>query len=56
MFTLEEALAHCGIGNIVGTLVDDYNTNALVIQNNQAIANAGLPLCVHVNQSYAGVS
>ncbi len=55
VFTLEEALAHCGIGNIVGTLVDDYSTNQLVIQNNHSIANAGLPLCVHVNQSYAGV-
>ena len=55
LFTLEEALAHCGIGTIVGTLVDDYSTNALVIQNNTAIANAGLPLCVYCNQSYPGV-
>ncbi len=55
LFTLEEALAHCGVGNSVGTLTDDYSTNALVIQNNQALSTAGLPLRVHVNQSYAGV-
>ena len=55
LFTLEEALAHCGIGTIVGTLTDDYSTNALVIQNNTALANAGLPCAIYCNQSYAGV-
>ena len=37
LFTLEEALAHCGIGTIVGTLTDDYSSNAFVNQNNQAM-------------------
>ena len=55
LFTLEEALAHCGIGSIVGTLTDDYSTDALKIQNNQALANAGLPTAIYCNQSYAGV-
>ena len=55
LFTLEEALAHCGVGTIVGTLTDDYSTNAFVISNNQAIANAGLPLAIYCSRSYAGV-
>ena len=55
LFTLEEALAHCGIGNISGQLTDDYSTDALKIANNQALANAGLPLAVYCNQGYSGV-
>jgi len=55
LFTLEEALAHCGIGTIVGTLTDDYSTSALLIQNNTALSNAGLPIAIYCNQSYAGV-
>ena len=46
LFTLEEALAHCGIGTIVGTLTDDYSNNALVISNNTALPNAGLPMAI----------
>ena len=53
--SLEEALAHCGIGTIVGTLTDDYSISALVISNNQALANAGLPLAIYCSQGYAGV-
>ena len=55
LFTLEEALLHCGIGNVAGTLTDDYSSDALKIQNNQALANAGLPMAIYCNQSYAGV-
>ena len=55
LFTLEEALAHCGIGTIVGTLTDDYSTDALKIQNNTALSNAGLPMAIYCNQGYAGV-
>ena len=55
LFTLEEALLHCGIGIVAGTLTDDYSSDALKIQNNQALANAGLPMAIYCNQSYAGV-
>ena len=55
LFTLEEALSHCGIGNIVGQLVDDYSTTANKTLNNQALANAGLPIAVYCNQGYSGV-
>ena len=55
LFTLEEALAHCGTGNISGQVTNDYSTDAVKIANNQALANAGLPLPVYCNQSYAGV-
>ena len=46
LFTLEEALAHCGIGTIVGTLTDDYSTLAARQAVNLALSNAGLPICV----------
>lgn len=55
LFTLEEALSHCGIGNIVGQLVDDYSDGTKVAAVNQALSTAGLPIAVYCNQGYAGV-
>ncbi len=46
LYTLEAALAHIGIGTIVGTLTDNYSTLALRQSNNAALATAGLPICV----------
>ena len=47
LYTLEAALAHIGVGSIVGTLTDDYSTLAARQAVNQALANAGLPICVY---------
>ena len=55
LFTLSEALSHCGIGNIVGQLVDDYSDSIKIASINQALANAGLPIAVYCNQGYSGV-
>ena len=55
LFTLEEAFSHCGIGNIVGQLVDDYSDSTKIAAVNQALANAGLPIAVYCNQGYSGV-
>ena len=46
LYTLEAALAHIGVGSIVGTLTDDYSTLAARQAVNTALANAGLPICV----------
>ena len=55
LFTLEEALLHCGLGNVAGTLVDDFSTTANKSLNNQALATAGIPLTVYCDQGYSGV-
>ena len=47
LYTLEAALAHIGVGSIVGTLTDDYNTLAARQAVNPALSNAGLPMCVY---------
>ena len=46
LYTLESALAHIGVGTIVGTLTDDYSTLAARQALNQALSTAGLPICV----------
>ena len=46
LYTLEAALAHIGIGTIVGALTDNYSSLALRQSNNAALATAGLPICV----------
>ena len=55
LFTLEEALLHCGLGNVAGTLVDDFSTTANKTLNNQALATAGIPLTIYCDQGYSGV-
>ena len=55
LFTHEEALSHCGCGNIVGQLVDDYSDGTKIADVNQALSTAGLPIAVFCNQGYAGV-
>ena len=46
LYTLEGALAHIGVGSIVGTLTDQYDTSSARQSVNQAISTAGLPMCV----------
>ena len=46
LYTLEAALAHIGVGSIVGTLTDDYSTLAARQAVTLAISQAGLPMCV----------
>ena len=46
LYSLEAALAHIGVGSIVGTLTDDYSTLAARQAVNSALATAGLPICV----------
>ena len=46
LYTLEAALAHIGVGAIVGTLTDDYSTLVARQAVNLALSNAGLPMCV----------
>lgn len=53
--TLEEALSHCGCGNIVGQLTDDYSDSTKISNCNQALSTAGLPIAVYCNQGYTGV-
>ena len=48
LFTLEEALSHCGIGNIVGQLVDDCNDSQKIANCNQALSTAGLPILLYI--------
>ena len=47
LYTLEAALAHIGVGSIVGTLVDDHSTLSARQAVNLALSQAGLPICVY---------
>ena len=55
LFTLEEALLRRGLGDVAGTLVDDYSTTANKTLNNQALATPGIPLTIYCDQGYSGV-
>ena len=57
LFVLQEALSHCGTGNIGGQLTDDYNDSTKIAAVSQALSTTGLLIAVYCNQGvYRGSS
>ena len=46
LYSLEAAIAHIGVGSIVGTLTDNYSNLAARQAVNTALSAASLPMCV----------